>query len=257
MESSKDRFSQFVMAASQDHGFLFEAFVSKEVDRRLGSAGAPPPGMPSDHTARFDLPAWRDPTCLGLPTSIKMTKNQSKLRVDMADAKRVVGLANVPMWRLVVGIYDQVGDKKVTSEIRVYTIPDEIWSEITGDIPPILVSRFHDSLKEGTIEEARAAAKKRKAKLTLEYPGILRWGAKIDRTNRRLQCVLPLELLEALMLERGMGEIHVYGVPRGTNRPDHLKPLSPRLWGGLGPSLPVSFYSPPRPRKKKVKAEPA
>ena len=245
------------MAASQDHGFMFEKTILNEVVQRLGPAGSPPPGMPSDPTARFDLPAWRDPTRAGLPTSIKMTKNQTNPKIDMADAKRIVGLAGVPMWRLIVGIYDQVGDEKIVSEIRIYTISEEIWSEVTGDIPPILVSRFHDSLKEGTVEEARVAAKKRKAKLTREVTSILKWAAKIDKSQRRLQCTLPLKPLEALILERGEGEIQVYGVPKGTNRPDHLKPLSPRLWGGMGPSLPMVFHSPPRPRKKKDKAEQA
>lgn len=243
------------MAASQNHGLLFEATVLNEVVQRLGPAGAPPPGMPSDPTARFDLPAWRDPTRAGIPTSIKMTKRRKsgKNQVDMADARRTVSLADVPMWRLLVGLYDQVGNKKEVREVREYLIPMDIWIEVTGDIPPHMVSRFHEALKKGSPAEARQVAAQWKTKMTQHSTSVLKWAAKIDsKTQRRLQCSLPLDQLEALMLERGEGEIRVYGTTVPPAGAEHLRPVSPRLWGGLGTALPLVFDSPPRARKPRA-----
>ncbi len=244
------------MAASQQHGLMFEAAIFQEVARRLGPAGSPPPGMPSDPTARFDLPAWRDPTCAGLPTSIKVTRRgKGKIRVDMADARRTVALADVPMWRLLLGIFDQIGNQKVVSEIREYLIPGELWAEVTGDVPPNMVSRFHEAIKEGTHEEARKKAAEWKGKMNEIYPSALKWAAKIDsKSQRRLQCTLPLAELEALMASTGLGEVRVYGVPPKTARPAYLTPVSPRLWGGLGLALPLRFDSPPRVRHGRPEA---
>jgi len=236
---------------------MFEASIFQEVAHRLGPVGTPPPGMPSDPTARFDLPAWRDPTCAGIPSSIKMTRRQAngKHRIDMADARRTVALADVGMWRLIVGLFDQVGSKKVVREVREYLIPSDVWIEVTGDVPPHMISRFHEALKSGTHIEARQVAAQWKAKMAQHYTSVLKWAAKIDsKKQRRLQCTLPLDQLEALLLEHEEGSIRVYGSPANDGRPDYLKAVSERLWGGLGTRLPLVFDSPPRLRNRKEQA---
>jgi len=249
LDHPKDLF--FLMAASQDHGLKFEAKIIEEVARRMGPAGQPPPGIPVDPTARFDLPAWRDPTGAGIPTSIKMTRLTNTIKVDMADARRTVALADFPVWRLLVGLFEQVGSKKVVREIREYLIPGDLWAEITGWVPPNMVAKFHNQIKEGTPEEARAVAAQWRAEMRQYYPSSLKWAAKIDsKKQRRLQCCLPLAELEKLLVDTKEGSIRVYGTADATKRPAHLKPSSSRLWGGLGLELPLEFESPPRARKK-------
>jgi hypothetical protein len=183
------------MAASQHHGFVFEQHVRQEVDRRLGPNARPPAGFQADPTARFDLPAWRDPTGQGIPTSIKVAKRpgSNRVRVDLADARRTVALAEVPMLRLLVGIYGQKGQEKVVDEVREYLIPGECWAQATGEVPPATVARFHDSLKIGAHQQARERAREWKQALARDYPGIVRWSPKIDsKHQRRLQAVLGL-----------------------------------------------------------------
>lgn len=238
------------MTASQQHGFVFENHIHQEVDRRLGDRSRAPMCFHVEHTARFDLPAWRDPTGEGIPTSIKMARRSSsgKVRVDLADARRTVALSEEPMLRMLVGVYDQAGDYKVVNEVREYLIPGDCWAEATGDVPPAMVSRFHAALKNPNHHEARATAKQWKKKLSEHYPSIVRWAPKIDSKNqRRLQCSVYLDELDALVSTHPDASVRVYGEPSGSASG---KVESRRLWGD-GPELPLKIESPPRRRRKK------
>ena len=238
------------MTASQQHGFVFENHIHQEVDRRLGDGSRTPMFLQVDHTARFDLPAWRDPMGEGMPTSVKMARRASsgKVRVDLADARRTVALSEEPMLRLLVGVYDQRGDHKVVNEVREYLIPGDCWAEATGDVPPAMVSRFHNALKDPDHHQARATAKQWKKKLDEHYPGIVRWAPKIDSKNqRRLQCSVYLDELEALVATHPDASVRVYGEPSASST---VEVESKRLWGD-GPELPLVIPSPPRARRQK------
>lgn len=246
------------MAASQQHGFQFERLIFNEVNRRLGRPESSPLGFQADPTARYDLPAWQDPTGAGIPTSIKMARRSAsgRVRVDLADARRTVGLAEVPMLRLLVGVYEQKSDVKVINEVREYLIPGDRWAEATGDVPVPMIARYHADIKEGSPTEARAKAKEWKKKLDQYYPGIVRWAAKIDSKNqRRLQCSVYLDELEDLLVPAKDAPIHVYGSPADADtRPPKLKPVNAALWGERGLAFPVSIQSPPRQRNPKAVA---
>lgn len=230
------------MAASQQHGFLFERRVLDCVDRRLGPAGRAPAGMQAEHTARFDLPAWRDPTGAGVPTSIKIARRGpgGSVRVDLADARRTVALAAVPRLRLLVGIYEQRGVLKVVDEIREYLITGEAWAEASGDVPEAMIHRFHEQIKHPNASQARAIARQWKAKLAQYYPGIVRWAPKIDSKNqRRLQCSVHLEDLDLLVQQLPDVSCCTYSAGQGG------------LWGDVSEALPWVFESAPRQRHAK------
>lgn len=237
------------MPASQNHGFLFEQRITAEVERRLGPATAVAQALGVEPTARFDLQAWRDPTGAGVPTSLKLAKRarNGRVRVDLADARRTASLAELPAVRLLVGIYDQKGDTKVVDEVREYVLPGELWGEAAGEAPAAMIGRFHEGLKEGTVAEARASARDWKKKMTQHYPGILRWAAKVDSTQRRLQCSVYLDELEALVSEFDAATLTVYG--RSTTA--HAAQTGALLWEAPGLALPMALPSPPRARKKK------
>lgn len=238
------------MSASQQHGFVFENYIHHEVDRRLGDAARAPSCILQEPTARFDLPSWRDPTGQGIPTSIKVAKRPAsgRVRVDLADARRTVSLSDEPFLRMLVGIYDQKEDCKVVNEVREYLIPGDCWSEAAGDVPPAMISRFHEALKDPDHHRARIIARQWKKKINQYYPGIIRWAPKIDSKNqRRLQCSVYLPDLEDLVASFPDASIRVYGRPKGKPHPFLV---SESLWGD-GLALPLSIPSPPRRRHAK------
>lgn len=237
------------MAASQEHGFVFERHIVAEVERRLGPATEVARSLPNDPTARFDLPAWRDPTGAGIPTSLKVAKRSSRgrVKVDLADARRIVAQGDLAWIRLVVGIYEQKGENKVIDEVREYLIPGELWGEAAGEVPLAMINRFHNDLKKGTHLEARALASSWKAKVDQHYPGIIRWCPKIDsKCQRRLQCSIYLDELDALIGQCGQGEVRVYGRATGGH-----EALAPAIWKAPALSLPLVIPSAPRIRQKK------
>lgn len=243
----------FFMAASQEHGFIFERQIMAEVERRLGPASDVARSLPNDPTARFDLPAWRDPTGAGIPTSLKVAKRSSsgRVKVDLADARRTVALGDLPWIRLVVGIYEQKGENKVIDEIREYLIPGELWSEAAGEVPLAMIHRFHNDLKKGSHLEARALASSWKSKVTQHYPGIIRWGAKIDsKSQRRLQCSIYLDELDALLEQCDQASVKVYGRATGS----HVSVAS-ALWQAPSLALPLVIPSAARARQKKGATE--
>ena len=234
----------FSMAASQNHGFIFERHIVAEVDRRLGPATEVARSLPNEPTSRFDLPAWRDPTGEGIPTSLKVAKRgkSGRIKVDLADARRTVALGDLTCLRMLVGVYEQKGANKVIDEVREYIIPGELWAEAAGEVPLAMINRFHNDLKKGTYLEARALASEWKRKVAQHYPGIIRWAAKIDSKNqRRLQCSIYLDDLEALMEGCEAATVRTYKASS-----------SAMVWNAPGLSLPLVIPSPPRARTPRV-----
>lgn len=230
------------MTASQHHGFVFEGLIHQEVNRRLGAHARPPMAFQAAPTARFDLPAWKDPTGSGVPTSIKMARRagNGKVRVDLADARRTVALVDQPMLRMVVGIYTQREGEKVVDEVREYLIPGDCWARAAGEAPPGVVARFHEAIRLDDHRQAREAARAWKRRLEREYPGIIRWAPKIDsKSQRRLQCSVYLHELDALVQDHPGACVHVH-------RPG--APASAPACAVAGLPLPLVIDSPPRAR---------
>jgi hypothetical protein len=120
-------------------------------------------------------------------------------------------LAHVPTTRLVIGVYDQVNQVKHVNEVREYLIDGATWKRVAGDIHPDIISQFHQQLAEGDPTEARVFAKARKKELAELHPGTLKWSPKIDsKTQRRLQCSLYLDDLDALIESRPRAAVSIH-----------------------------------------------
>lgn len=241
------------MASSQQHGFVVEDLFKKEFDRHATHAGVSPPQITSRYTAKFDIPAHRDPYGQGLPTSVKTSRfSGPKTLVCLSDAVRIAGLAEVPRMRLLVALYQQQGEQKVFSEVREYLIEADEWRKIMGDVPVEMIEDFHLALKEPDHKKARAVAREWKKKLADEFPSFMRWNPKIDSKNqRRLQCSVRLEDIEAVIVDKS--RIRVFGQPfkqPSAPRPAYLRSKGRKLWGD-GICLPFKIASPPRLRVKK------
>lgn len=247
------------MGSSQQHGFVVEDLLKKEVDRYAAHQGVSPPQIESRYTAKFDIPSHRDPYGQALPTSVKTSRFIGpRTLVCLSDAVRIAGLTEVPKMRLLVALYQQEGANKVFSEVREYLIEDEEWRKIMGDAPAELIEDFHLALKEPDHKKARAVAREWKRRMADEFPSAMRWNPKIDSKNqRRLQCSVRLEDIEANIQDKS--RIRVFGQqfkqPGNAPRPAYLKTKGRHLWGD-GICLPFRIESPPRARSKKT-PEPA
>lgn len=242
------------MSSVQQHGFDFEkkivsltsCFAKREefFDSSLCSI---------NYLAHFDLPSWKDPTGMGVPTSIKMVKrsptSKTKIRVDMAAARRILSMSDIPMFRLLIGLYTQEGESKKVYEIREYIITGEAWSDMTGDLPVEMLERFSNAIKEDSYSQARLVAKSWKKKIQEHYGSYIRWTAKIDsKKQRRLQCFLYLDDLEKVLNLHEKCFVRVY---------NHKNPSTadvfcgPDLWFIQGSPLPWFFESNVRSFNKK------
>lgn len=239
------------MSASQEHGLEIERRLKREFQRR--NTGWLPSRLPidPDHTARFDVPGYVDPYGRGIPTSIKSAKlRHGNALVCMADATRIADLASFQTTRLLVALYEQVGDKKVFREVREYLITGAEWRKLAGGTPAEDLARFNRDIKVPSPTQARAIARQWKKRLAEDYPDtLIRWNPKIDsRNQRRLQCSLHLSDLEAAITDPS--RIKVFGAPSdppGMVRPPHLRAASRHMWGD-GMRLPIVIDSPPRTR---------
>lgn len=241
------------MSASQEHGLHVERLIKDEILRRNSFAAATHLKVEPGHTARFDVPGYMDPYKQGIPTSIKACKNKKGTAlVCLADATRIADLASYDKTRMLIALYDQVGADKVFREVREYIITGQEWSILMGGVPPEEIDSFNQALKQPVATVARAAAKAWKARLNEEYPGQMRWNAKIDsKGQRRLQCSLPLSEIEAVIADKR--RIKVFGSPKdmpGQVRPAYLRPVSRHMWKD-GFRFPFKISSPPRKRHPK------
>lgn len=252
------------MGASQQHGLDIERLLKAEFGRHARSVMPSHLPISTAHTARFDMPGYMDPYGRGIPTSIKSAKcRHNNALIYMADALRIVDLANFGTTRLLVALYEQQGDHKYFTETREYLITGAEWERLTGGVPPELLTEYSKAIKAGSVKEARAHARQWKLRMKELFPDApIRWNAKIGSSDgqRRLQCSLHLRDIEMAIEDKS--RIRVFGSPvdpPGMVRPLHLQPLSRHLWGH-GLRFPVILASPPRPRLKKeavVEVEPA
>lgn len=250
------------MTSSQQHGFAVEEKLAAEFERYVAHHGIRPPHASPEYTARFDVGAHRDPYGQGLPSSIKTAKYIGpRTLVCLSDAVRIASLTEVPRMRLLVALYRQEKDRKVFSEMREYLIEGDEWSKLMGEVPIDHVEAFSNAIKApGVHTQARAVAKQWRERLAQDYPGAMRWNAKIDsKRQRRLQCSVRLEDIEAVIANKS--RIRVFGAALETpgkaalpaRRPAYLRPVARRLWmDGLG--LPFSVKSPPRVRHARIDA---
>jgi len=243
------------MGASQQHGLDIERLLKVEFDRHARSVMPSHLPIGTAHTARFDMPGYMDPYGRGIPTSIKSAKcRHHNALIYMADALRIVDLANFETTRLLVALYQQQGEHKYFTEVREYLITGAEWERLTGGVPPELLMEYSKALKTGSVQEARAHARQWKLRMKELFPDApIRWNAKIGSSDgqRRLQCSLHLRDIEMAIEDKH--RIRVFGSPvdpPGMVRPLHLQPLSRHLWG-QGLRFPVILPSPPRPRLKK------
>ncbi len=241
------------MSASQQHGLEIERVLKAEFERR--SRHVLPSHLPVEtvHTARFDVPGYMDPYGKGIPTSIKSAKaRHNNALVYLADALRIVDLANFETTRLMVALYEQRGNKKFFMEVREYLITGDEWETLTGGVPPEMLVEYSKALKGGSATEARLEARQWKLRMRELFPDTpMRWNAKIDSKNqRRLQCSLHLKDLEAVIADKS--RIRVFGAPAdppGMVRPPFLQPISRHVWG-QGQRFPLVLFSPPRARQR-------
>lgn len=244
------------MSASQHHGFDLESLLLAEFPRRSPDVVLPSVALSHGYTARFDVSSFLDPYGTGIPTSIKTAKYRGpRTLICLADATRIVRLSEEPHMRLMVALYRQEGNEKVFSELREYVVTGEEWAELCGHVPPEDIEAFARDLVGRSSENAREQARLWKKDLTHNHPSAMRWNPKIDSKNqRRLQCSVPLQDLEAIIRDRS--RIKVFGQAMDQHvRPGYLRPQSERLWG-RGLRFPIRLASEARQRSPKVVAAP-
>lgn len=190
------------MTSNQLHGKKFEDFIK--------ACGMFPGSSDSSRlvTAAFDIEARFDRSGLNLPTSIKSSGSDG---IGLSDARRFFAI-NVP-YRMIVGLYDQSQDQKISATIHEFIITAKVSSALRGSVTLQMVSDFHqglllDHFPRGQHLAARAWAKARKATISgLETKIVL--NPKIDsKSQRRLQCSVYLKDLIASCKADGQYILH-------------------------------------------------
>lgn len=133
------------------------------------------------------------------PVSIKTMKEGTK-SICMSDARRFFEEENP--FTMIVGIYIQKDKRKVFEEVREYFISAENLKKLKGEISYKEVKAFHEELlkfKYGEHIEARNFARGKLKELKSKECSLL-LNPKIDsQTQRRLQCSLPVDILERII----------------------------------------------------------
>lgn len=176
---------------NQMHGISFENCI-KAANHIFDYAAADRVKGPTDI---FDIDADLD-IMHGFPTSIKATGSNS---IALSDARRFWNSLDLAPYRILVGYYRQIEEKKVFHQIDEYIIRPEHRYALLGSIDEDDISFFHNSLQffgEGQHKEARLWAKEK----NIEYEGVLgavKLNPKIDsKKQRRLQCSVNSNILE-------------------------------------------------------------
>jgi hypothetical protein len=189
------------MSQNQLHGKRFEDFI-KGCGLFPGSADSSrSPTSPFDIEARFDREH-------GLPTSIKTTGSNI---VTLADARRF--FASPGPYRMLVGRYRQVGERKEFHEVHEFILSERAIDELKGELSVEDVTAFHEGLllprfPKGMHAQARSWADERLSELRSRRSRVV-LNRKIDSdTQRRLQCSLNLRDLVAVSTE--FGEYHLH-----------------------------------------------
>ncbi|MGH6787968.1 MAG: hypothetical protein ACREBO_14160 [Novosphingobium sp.] len=187
--------------ADQSHGKRFEDFV-KASGLFPGSADqgrSPTTGF--DIEARFDR-------ARGLPTSVKTTGNNV---VALSDARRFFD--TVGPYRMIVGRYRQIEDRKEFSEIHEFILTSDTLRHLQGALTPRIVADFHGGLllpnfPLGAHAEARRWAREQRTLLS-NHQTRINLNPKIDsQSQRRLQCSVSLDSLKDVASDFGEYRLH-------------------------------------------------
>lgn len=167
--------------AEQGHGKTWEGFC-----KSLYYGG-------SDQAAKLDaiFDVEKGIADDNLPVSIKSAKGGV---IGLADACKHHAITEP--YTILVGRYVQKGDWKEFYEVQKWTITTAIHKKLWGDISATEVRKFHESLKEGSISDARKAAKQHRKNLKQQgKPPIIALNPKINKDQRRLQCSITIKRL--------------------------------------------------------------
>jgi len=169
------------------HGKVFENMI-KGANGIFSFAAADRKRSPGD---KFDI-GGRDDNSLGIPTSIKTSGTNS---VALSDARSFWESLDSSPYRIIIGLYEQVENKKIFFEIHELIIKEKYRSALLGRVTLEQVTEFHDKLRgfpSGAHHQAREWAKERNANLKAGI-GLVTLNPKIDSKNqRRLQCSIDL-----------------------------------------------------------------
>jgi hypothetical protein len=152
-------------------------------------------------TKKDDIPANFDVE-LGIVTSIKALKKAKNIVIPLADARRF-WKTNQPT-RLIVSVYEQTGEEKVTIELREYILQPDTFKKLIGPVEYENVEKFHFKIKEigyGPEQKIKYLKEIKKSSKEINNMGALvKVNAKIDNKNqRRLQCSVSMNNLEKVV----------------------------------------------------------
>lgn len=208
------------MSTSQLHGKEFESIILNALGYPQAAARA---------TDVFDIPLVLSSKRAG---SLKLSKSESDVMgttVHLSDACRVwnwrtlmdlqcLSSNSVPVIQLIMGVYDQDGDKKVVHSI--YELPlvltAETMAKLYGSVSLDEVFAFHQGLRaefHPDHEEARMWASAVLERLAPRL-GCITLNRKIDsKGQRRLQCTAKLHDIWNTSTGPVVHKDHFYGVP--------------------------------------------
>ena len=163
----------------QRHGLVFEEWIDNTF-----FAGYRPPG----YTQKWDIPAAENKNHGGVPVNPKAVKYGTP--VDLGDALRQFDIDEP--FVLVLGFWQQAGDKKRFVNIVASRIEPAVWKKLWGPVTRADLEKLDTIIKDKALtpEEARAAAQKIKSAPPFTQ-AVIEVNPKIDsHTQRRLQCSL-------------------------------------------------------------------
>jgi hypothetical protein len=158
-------------------------------------------------TARFDVEAKFD-RVLGLPTSIKSGKGK---HVSLSDARRFWEVDQD--FRMIFGSYSQEPGYKKFAVIHEFLFTPAMLHALRGEIDLDDIAAFHHGLgltnfPIGRHSDARVWALSEKRRLFARRSSII-LNPKIDsKSQRRLQCSVPVSALVALCESAGRHVVH-------------------------------------------------
>lgn len=169
----------------QSHGLRFEKWLR---DTFFGGY------QPEDYTQKWDIPARANPDHGGIPVNPKAAKYGTA--IGLGDALRQFTIAEQSTsFMLIVGFWDQVEpDRKRWVNVQTVKVTPARWRKLWGAVTrqdlEALVAVVKD--KRLSLEEARSRVKEIKSAPPFSE-SVIQVNAKIDRSQRRLQCSLRFD----------------------------------------------------------------
>ena len=166
----------------QKHGLVFEAWIRDTFFEGY---------QPASYTQKWDIPAAANKLHGGVPVNPKAAKYRTP--VDLGDALRQYDIAEP--FILVIGYWQQDGDKKRFVNIVAPRMEPEAWRKLWGPVTRADLERLDAVIKDRTLSPAEA---RRQAQAIKDAPpftqSVIVVNPKIDsKTQRRLQCSLRFE----------------------------------------------------------------